>query len=221
MHGQMSDRVVKVNAVPNLVSHNSEYLYFRTDHHWTALGAYYLSETLCRELGYEPAPLDSFTPWDHGVFEGSILYRSPWPNRIRLDTVTAYIPQGQITHMVYDNFENGFEKPLLDDMTQREPNTKYLTFICSDNPLSVITNESLPDAPSCILVKDSFGNALAPFLTQNYHQVIVVDYRKFNRVKLPQLAEEYGATDLIFAPYLTATQSIGGNDMFRYQCGIR
>ena len=47
MFAQESDKVYKVNAFPRLVEHNDEQLYFNTDHHWTALGAYYASEAFC------------------------------------------------------------------------------------------------------------------------------------------------------------------------------
>ena len=53
----MSDAVNKVNVFNSLVSHNDEYIYFRTDHHWSALGAYYAYEEFCRAAGMEAAPL--------------------------------------------------------------------------------------------------------------------------------------------------------------------
>ena len=218
MHGRMDPQVVTVDTYEALIHHNSEYLYFRTDHHWTALGAYYCYRGICEALGNVPAELDSFEPWDQGPFEGSIAWKAAHHNQIRLDELIAYIPPGDITHMVYNNYGYGHERPLLDDMTDRELNTKYLAFICSDNPLSEITNDSIPDAPNCILLKDSFGNALAPFLTQNYHKVIVVDYRKFFQYKLPELAEKYDVQDIIIAPYLTATQSHQGNDLMMHRC---
>ena len=218
MHEQMNEEVVKVDTFRALVEHNDEYIYFRTDHHWTALGAYYSYRAICEALGMVPAELDTFEVWDQGEFSGSLAYQCARPQKLRNDRVDAYIPQGEITHIVYDNNGFGTERPLLQDMTERELNTKYLTFIWSDNPLSEITNDSLPDGPSCILVKDSFGNCLAPFLTQNYHKVYVVDYRKFNQMKLDALAKKLKVDDIIFTPYVTATQSVLGNQMIASQC---
>ena len=213
MHSMMGEDVITVDTYAALVPHNDEYIYFRTDHHWTALGAYYAYRAICQELSMTPAELTSFRVWDQGKFFGSLTYKAARPYQLRSDHVDAYIPQGDILHMVYDNSSFGVERPLLQDMTNRDVSTKYLTFIWSDNPLSVITNRSLPDGPSCVLVKDSFGNCLAPFLTQNYHKVYVVDYRKFSCVKLKILIEKAGIDDVIFAPYVTATQSILGVQM--------
>lgn len=218
LHDAMGENVIPVNTYDALISHNSEYLFFRTDHHWTALGAYYCYQAICEALEMEPAELSSFQEFDQGVFAGSLYGKTSHTNRLRKDDVMAYIPPGDISMMVYNNKPYGYEMPVIADTTNRNENEKYLTFISSDNPLSVITNESLPDAPNCILVKDSFGNCLAPFLTQNYHKVYVVDYRKFNACTLSYFIQNYPVQDVIFAPYLMATQSILGNNLIERLC---
>lgn len=218
LHAGMNDHVIKVDTYEALIGHNSEYLFFRTDHHWTALGAYYSYTAICEALGYDPAPLDSFEVWDQGEFEGSLYWRAPHPQKLKLDNVYAYIPQGDIEMVISDGSGYGREAELLQDMTNRELNTKYLTFLSSDNALSEITNNSLPDGPTCVLIKDSFGNCLAPFLTQNYYKVYAIDYRKFGQTGLKWFVDEHGVDDVIFAPYVIATQSADGNGLFRSLC---
>jgi len=219
LHTGMTDDIVKVDTFGNLVEHNDEYIYFRTDHHWTALGAYYAYEALCEAAGLEAAPLDSFEPWDQGTFEGSLYGRVSRPHKLKKDELTAYIPQGEISMVVYN--QQGFpqDKPLLMDKTKEPENAKYMTFMSGDYPLSEITNESIPEGSSCVVIKDSYGNCFVPFLTQNYHKVYAIDYRKFGAMTLKTFVEKYEIDDVIFAPYLIATQSIQGNDMFGYRCG--
>lgn len=218
MHGCMTDDVITVDTWEALIGHNDEYIYFRTDHHWTALGAYYSYQAVCEALGYEPAPLDSFEVWNQGDFHGSIYGKCNRPQQLRTDTVDAYIPQGDITMMVYPNSSAGYEMPLLQDCTERAINTKYLTFLSSDNAISVITNDSLPDGPSCVVIKDSFGNCFVPFLTQNYHKIYALDYRKYSRKDLIQFVEDYNVDDVLFIPYLTGTQSGQGVDLIANHC---
>ena len=62
----VNDDVLKVNVFNTLIRHNDEYIYFRTDHHWTALGAYYAYETFCRMADFEPVPLEEFEERDMG-----------------------------------------------------------------------------------------------------------------------------------------------------------
>lgn len=219
LHGQMSDDIIKVDTYAALVPHNSEYIYFRTDHHWTARGAYYSYAAICEALGYEAAALEDFEEWDQGEFEGSLYWKAANFRKLKLDTLIAYVPPGDIEMTIYNNNGHGRAGELIQDMTNRERNAKYSAFICSDNPLTEITNHSIPDGPSCILIKDSFGNCLAPFLTQNYHKVYVLDYRKYNQGGLSWLLEQYeDVEDVIFAPYVIATQAVDGNQMIYNRC---
>ena len=219
MHSNMSEDVIGVDTVTALLEHNDEYIYFRTDHHWTALGAYYAYEALCETLGMEAAPLDSFEEWDQGTFWGSLYGKVSRPTKLRADNVTAYVPQGDIAMQVYNSsYSTPQEMPILQDMTKRDENEKYLTFLCGDKMMVKITNESLPEGTSCVVIKDSYGNCFVPFLTQNYHTVYAIDYRKYHEMGLSRFVEEYGVQDIIFAPYLIATQSVGGNDMFENRC---
>ena len=82
-----------------------------------------------------------------------------------------------------------------------------MTFLAGDHALCVITNDSIPDAPNCVMVKDSFGNCFAPFLTQNYHKVYVLDYREYTQMGLTRFVDEYDIQDVILIPNLGATQS--------------
>ena len=217
LHAGMSDDVVKVDTVGALLPHNDEYIYFRTDHHWTALGAYYSYEAICKALGMEPVDLDSLETWDQGEFQGSLYGKVKNPRKLKLDTVTAYIPIGDITNTVYNQDGYGIERDLLTDTTQREHNTRYLVF-GTDYPLTHTHNASLPDAPNVLLVKDSFGNCIVPFMTQNFRNVYAVDYRKYWTMPLNMFVDKYDIDYVIFMPYLTATQSSQGVDLLYNVC---
>ena len=213
-HDLMSENVIKVDTFAALVEHNDEYIYFRTDHHWTGLGAYYAYTAICEAAGFDVVPLEDFEEWDQGEFEGSLYWKAPKPRKLKLDNVIAYVPPGDIETLVTTGTSGGIVAPLLADMTQRAINTKYLTFLGTDYALTTVTNNSIPDGPTCIVIKDSFGNALVPFLTQCYHKIYAIDYRKFQGSSLKFLIDSYEVDDVIFAPYLIATQAADGNKMF-------
>ena len=111
----------------------------------------------------------------------------------------------------------GTEWPLIADRTKQSVNSRYWAFLASDCPLAHVINESLPDAPNCLVLKDSFGNCYVPYLTQNYHNVYAIDYRKYGKMSMERFVEKYEIDDVIIAPYLIATQSIQGNDLFGNQ----
>ena len=206
INGSLRENVVGVDTYEALVDHNDEYIFFRTDHHWTALAAYYVYEQICLDMGYEPASLSSFEEWDLGDFRGS-LFTKDTGSYLREDNVIAYRPQGEISMKIYNSDGSGFKSDMLVDVSKGNKNSKYMTFLAGDHALCVITNESLPDAPNCVIVKDSFGNCFAPFLTQNYHTVYVMDYREYRAMGMRRFVEEYDIQDVILIPNLAATQT--------------
>ncbi len=218
LHSRMDERVVTVDTYNALVPHNDEYLFFRTDHHWAALGAYYTYVAVCEALGYEAASLDNFEVWDQGEFVGSLYYQCNQSDKLRKDNVYAYMPYDDITTKIYNEDGYGFEWPLLTDMSKSPVNSKYMTFLAGDHPMVVITNNDKPDAPNCVIIKDSFGNCFAPFLSQNYHNVYVLDYRMYYQMTMSRFVEEYDITDLILLPAISSTQSESVVNLYAKLC---
>lgn len=221
LHGSMSDNVIKVDTFSNLVKHNDEYIYFRTDHHWTQLGAYYAYEALCQTLGYETVPLEDYELWCQGDFTGSLYGKVRWPNKLKVDILDAYVPQGDLTMYCYFRGSNvPTEWPIISDRTGEDRSSRYSCFLGSDAPMVHIINNDLPDGPNCVVLKDSFGNAYVPFLTQHYHNVYALDYRTYKEMQISTFVDTYDIDDVIVAPYLIATQANDGNSMFAWRLQI-
>lgn len=217
---QMNSNVVKVNMFQRLVEHNDEYIYFRTDHHWTALGAYYAYEEICQVLGMEAAPLENFEVWDQGEFTGTLFFECTNPERLRVDTCYAYDPPGDLTTYITDEKYGTFETEVLTDMSNAGRHAKYYVFLYGDNALTEITNHDIPDGKTCVVIKDSFGNPLVPFLTQNYHKVLALDFRHYDAMDLQEFVEAYEVDDVIFANMLGMSQSELVNGSFSQLCGF-
>ena len=202
MFAQENENVGKVNAFNNLLAHNSEYIYYHTDHHWTGLGAYFAYEEFCSTAGLTPVPLSEYQELNMGDFTGSWFF-SVNQRKVTHDEMIAWVPPGDIRMEI-----PGYPKattPII-DMTNAEPNLKYNCFINGDNAVTILTNDDLPDAPDCLVIKDSFGNPFTVYLTQHYHRVIVLDYRK-NYTTVSKLAEQYGASDVILVQSIGVSQS--------------
>ena len=217
INSKLDDRVVQVDTVSALIEHNSEYVFFRTDHHWTALGAYYSYRAICEAIGVEAVDIDSLEPWEQGEFKGSLYGRVSQPHRLRPDTVTAYIPEGEIEFEITYSGGSTSAKPILQDASNRGINEKYLVF-GTDYPMTHAENKSLPDAPNVMVVKDSFGNCFVPFLTQSFHNVYAFDYRKYNSTPISDLVEQYDIDYIIVMPYITAIQDSQGPGMVQKVC---
>lgn len=198
--GKMSDKVNKVDIYDSLMSHRTEYIYFRTDHHWTALGAYYAYASLCESMGTEVSALDSYETVDFDGFVGS-FYNDSKDQALKdnPDTIKAYKPHAKDTATLVSpgDGKDDYNWNIIYDVSSYPAGVKYSTFIAGDNPFTVITNNEKTDGSSCVVVKESFGNAFVPFLVDNYQTVYVVDYRYWEG-SLKDLVKEKGAKDVIF-----------------------
>ena len=209
MNASMNNNVKKVHIYDLLKAHKDEYIYFRTDHHWTALGAYYAYAQFMTVKGGKYAPLSDFTQYNFDGFLGSFYSDTNKNSALEKtpDTVFAYMPKGDISfRMMQDGSSDFIDWPLICDVSDYNASYKYLCFIGGDNPLSVIENKSMENGETCVLVKESFGNAFAPYLACNYKTVYVVDYRYFDG-DITDFAKEKGATDIIVQSNVSMTRN--------------
>ena len=214
-----SDDVQKVNVFNTLVRHNSEYIYFRTDHHWTALGAYYAYEAFCRVAGFEPVPLEEYTELDMGDFLGSFYSTSPQPAKLENDRLYAYQPPGNIEMQVYNNGYTFPADPIF-DKSQASIFDKYVSFLGGDHTMTVLTNTDLgDDAPNCAVYKDSYGNPFVIYLTQHYHRVYALDFRKYDAMGMRSFIQAYHINDVILAESMSMSMGLGSYQMLDMRLG--
>lgn len=203
MYGNMSDNITPIRIIPELAKHSNEYLYFRTDHHWTARGAYYAYVAFCKEKGITPTALDAYQSVKFSGFLGT-LYSSPLNKKPEAmannpDTVEAFIPIGTNTAEVYDaNGKFAGEYAVVyKGAGKYSASDKYLCFIAGDQPLTKIHNDKIKDGSSIVVIKESYGNAFVPFLVDSYEHVYVIDYRKWNG-NLASFVTENNIDDVLF-----------------------
>lgn len=210
MYSRIVPTVSKINIYDTLVAHKDEYIYFRTDHHWTSLGAYYAYRDLMLAKGSIPAELSAFTEYKFEGFLGSFYTNTQSPNlKENPDYVLAYEPkQLKKIHTFTQNGESDLS--IVSNGDALSATNKYLSFICGDKPLGIMTNPEITDGSACLVIKESYGNAMVAYLTQNYQNVYVVDYRHINQVysgTLRQFVDERGIQDVVFVNNVSATRN--------------
>lgn len=206
-YAQAGEDLIPVKIYDNLRAHNDEYLYFRTDHHWTHLAAYYAYEEWCRAAGEEPVPLSEYGVLEQPGFLGSYYQRTGSQLMANNpDTVVAYVPPGEL-HASYQGAGGWVETDVIVDMREQPANKKYLSFLGGDHYRTVITNDAIQDDSACLVIQDSYGSPFDVFLTQHYHTVVVMDFR--NGINVSQVCREYGIEDVIVITELVLAQ---GND---------
>lgn len=209
IYEQIDSRVNKVQVYNALAAHSGEYIYFRTDHHWTALGAYYAYCKFMETKSLKPATLGNFTEVRLDGFLGS-LYNAIGGNPAlgaEPDYVIAYQPGYACTVEGYETADpasiiGGLK--LVRGPEEIPGKNKYLAF-GGDLAYTKITTPN-QTGRRIIIFKESFANAMIPFLTANYDEIHLVDFRYYNG-DIDSLISENRINEALFLNYVSSAGS--------------
>ena len=200
IYSMLDDNVISIDAYSSLVDKSEEYIYFRTDHHWTARGAYYAYEAFCKKSGHTAPAIESFTTHRIEGFVGS-LHRSSQADVLKKnpDYVECFELMVDATNTVYSTAEmtDGVSTYIVAKKVNAD--NKYLAFISGDQPIEKITT-NVTNGKKIVVLKESFGNAFVPFLCNNYEEIYVIDPRMVD-LYLPDFVAENGIQEVLAINY--------------------
>jgi len=168
--------VKPINCYNKLCDHIDEYIYFNTDHHWSGLGAYYAYTAFCEQTGQKALSLSDCEEHTIPEFEGT-LYDST--QQKSLDTVHWWQFPYETHAMRQDNPGEDLYPTTVYYADEPSGPYSYGVFIWGDGSLFVAYNDELESGKKIAVVKESYGNSFAPYLTANYDEVHVIDFRYF------------------------------------------
>ncbi len=198
IRANLTNGAIFSDVIGEMNNHGNEKMYFGTDHHWNALGAYYGYVAFCKSAGLTPVPLEKMDKRTKYGFLGS-MYQHTRDLSVKEhpDTFTYYIPKVAATGLIYNS--NNFNNPRKCKLFYHTSSggNMYSTFIGGDNPLTKFTTTT-KNGKKCVVVKNSYGNAFTVYLVSHYEEIYVVDLRYSNH-NLIELIEDNKINDLIFA----------------------
>lgn len=225
----MDASVKTTNVVPTLKAHNDEYIFFRTDHHWTALGAYYAYREWCKTKGVTPHELSYFEKtYDFDGFLGTFYSNSNKNASLAAnpDTVHAYVPNGtNKMNMFVANGDGTFTEygwRIVNDVSNYNKTQLYAAFAGGDQAYNYVHNEAITDGSSVLIVKDSYGNAFIPFLIDHYEYIYWIDFRNYKKwcgwaghpdPSISNLVERKGIQDVILCQNISIAGSSSALDV--------
>lgn len=227
---EADDQLEIVDFSDTLSQHKDEYIYYRTDHHWTTLGAYYAYVAYCEQKGLTPVSLEELEENKVEDFYGTFYSKAKRPSQ-PADTITWYdvdvdefafvanLQQDkQLAQLGEVVQEDGLELLRVDGMMDRrkfEVRDKYAAFIWGNSGYVKIKsshnlNHQEGKTSRLLLFKDSYANSMIPYLTYNYDEIIVVDLRYMAKSTKELMQEEF---DDIFVMYNFSTYVSGASDL--------
>ena len=190
----LSDYLVPVREALLQAACGADPLYYRTDHHWTVMGAYEAYDTWARSIGLSPLPLSNFQPETVTTdFLGTVhskLNLSSVP-----DSITLLRPVKEPDwNVYYDGGTNAFHSLYQTDALKTRD--KYRIFLDGNHGLTKIENPDVKNGRKLLIVKDSFANSFAPFAALHFEETHMIDLRYFNG-QLSAMIKDAGITDLL------------------------
>ena len=182
------DNTVDVNEM--LKAHKDEYLYYKTDHHWTTLGAYYAFTEYADKTGINIEKYTTKLVTDK--FYGTMSSKA----NLEIEADKVYIYEPDKEEEVSVRYNNSTElKDSLYEMSALDKKDKYSIFLGGNNPLVQITTNAENDR-KVLVIKDSFAHCFIPFMISGFSKIDVVDLRYYNE-SIRKMIEEGGYTDIL------------------------
>lgn len=175
--------------------HKEEEIYYRTDHHWETLGAFYMYEAWAKEIGLTPLSKEDYkVEVLTDSFKGTIESKVNTP--VESDSIEAFNPKEPISYTL--TYQNGSQevKDNLYEASFLEKKDKYAVFFGGNQPViqAAVDSNSMR---KLLVIKDSYAHCFVPFTFHDFSEVDMVDLRYFNgSLKDYMNAKEY--TDVLF-----------------------
>lgn len=205
IYDALDKEVTPVDIYYALWDHRSEPIYSRTDHHWAPLGAYYAAGELAEAAGVDFLPLDSYEPDTLRTYVGT-MYTFSKDRAVKNspEDFVFYVPKSVdykadfITYRVGTGNRVLSETPIHEsDFFKHYPDGSvgaYSTYMGGDQHTVKVTTGT-KNGRKLMIIKDSFGNAVAGFMFGSFEEIHVIDFRYFNR-NIKDYIKSNGITDV-------------------------
>jgi len=176
-----------------LKAHADEYIFYKTDHHWTTLGAFYAYQEFCKAMGFEVPELSEVQQTVVSEdFLGTV--HSKLNLNISKDTMSVFtLPNTPTKFSVTVDLTGKFDTLYVDKYLSMKD--KYSYYLDGNHGLTEIMSNS-EGKGTLLIIKDSYSHCFAPMTVGNYEKVYMVDFRYFN-MPISQFMMQYRVTDVL------------------------
>lgn len=190
---RLKGKAIVYDLRDTLLAHKDEYIFYRTDHHWTSEGAFIAYQAFAQQNSLPVFDKSAFIEQHVPDFYGT-NYSKARPFNAKSDVITYYDLPNQLS--VYQTNADGSETVTAGPLYAKsdfETRDKYKAFLRGNNGYSVLEGNG---SGSILVVKDSYANALIPYLTADYAAIGIVDYRYLNE-RIDSLMDRGGYDEIL------------------------
>lgn len=205
IYSQLDKRYTGVNVFQALYEKKDEYLYFRSDHHWTQLGAYYAAKEFAKVAGVDFTDIEKYKKTRIDGFLGSLYHNNPLekleenPDSIEIYYLSEDIPS--LKALNYDANTGELVESVRYVVNFDVPS--YSTFMGGDSAILTYENPKPTNGRRLMIIKDSYANAFITWLIPSFDKIVVLDPRYFG-ANIYELAKKEEITDFLVLDYVLA-----------------
>ena len=192
---RLGDDVNWIDAVSVLNNHVSDKLYYKTDHHWTTLAAFYVFRESAVSLGIDGEVGENFASYTISDDFNGVLASKSGVGLSEKETIDIYVPTQGDDDVVVNYVDEGRKTTSLYDSSKLETRDQYGVFLGGNSSVIDITTVS-PEKKRLLVLKDSFANCFIPFLAPYYREIVVVDPRYYSGT-IGDIMDTYRITDAL------------------------
>ena len=192
----LGDSVEWIDVSTELNQHKTEKIYYKTDHHWTTLGAFYAFQAAAPSLGIDGDLSGKYVSYAVSDSFNGMLASKSGVNLGEKEQIDIYVPTEEDTDLIVDYVDEGKRSTSLYDSSKLKEKDQYTVFLGGNSSLLDIRTVST-STKRLLLVKDSFANSFIPFLTPYYREIVVVDPRYYSGT-INDLMDSYRISEVLF-----------------------
>ena len=192
----LGDSVEWIDVYTELNKHKTEKIYYKTDHHWTTLGAFYAFQAAAPSLGIDGDLSGKYVSYAVSDSFSGMLASKSGVNLGEKEQIDIYVPTEEDTDLIVDYVDEGKRSTSLYDSSKLKEKDQYTVFLGGNSSLLDIRTVST-STKRLLLVKDSFANSFIPFLTPYYREIVVVDPRYYSGT-INDLMDSYRISEVLF-----------------------
>ncbi len=202
---ELEESVNWIDVESILSKHADEEIYYKTDKHWTSLGAYYVFEESADQMGIRKSSAGKFATYPiTATFNGNLSSRSGYKQNVK-EVIDIYAQTEGDTDVVVNYVDEQRKTASLYDSSKLKSSNQYEVFLGGDTSVIDIKTVS-ENSDRLLVIKDSFANSFIPFLTPYYREIVVVDPKYYSGT-IKDIMDTYRITDTLFL--------YGGNTFFQ------
>jgi len=205
----VGENLTYLNLYEALYANRDEYIYYRTDHHWTSLGAYYAYQSMMAGMGRTAVDQRAFTIGQATDGFYGAYYNTAFGINVQADTMETWVPTGQPLQVTIDGSSTYdslraktsdslyFPEALEADYPAMDP---YDYYLAGNQAYVKIVNPAITDGSKVLVAVDSYAHGMVQFLSASFGEVHYLDYRliDFRRDGVEKYAALHGIDDVVF-----------------------